>query len=189
MKVSINISSKKDYEIYKTLFVEDKKEIPNDKYLIDDALKYLRKYYDKNKMQFRRKRKKRATIPVELFKIFVLTTYNKLKNCGSEITLYDLGYEFGKSLDIKTFRELKKFFSVNNLGKVKIIKRKPLTIKIEECAFCEDIEKDEPICYFDAGLLAGIIENILNKKVVVDEVKCMAQGYDGCYFEVEEIKE
>ncbi len=122
--------------------------------------------------------------------MLVIITIKKLNDNGSVISLYDIGYEFGKNiLNIKNISDLKKFFKKNNLGNLKIVKKRPLIIKVEDCAFCDGLDMDSRICYFDAGLLAGVLENIYNKKFVVDEIDCMAKGADACYFKVEEIKE
>ena len=42
----------------------------------------------------------------------------------------------------------------------------------------------EPICFFEAGLIAGCLESILSKKVKVTETKCYTMGHGCCEFEV-----
>ncbi|ACV24876.1 V4R domain-containing protein [Methanocaldococcus fervens] len=133
-------------------------------------------------------RKIKKYIPLELFKVMIYIVIKKIKERGSEITLYEIGYEFGRYLNPKNIRELKSFFKKNNLGILEIESRRPLILKVRECAMCEGLDIDEPICYFDAGLIAGAMECILKKTVVVDEIKCMAQGADACYFKVEVVR-
>nr|WP_317852618.1 V4R domain-containing protein [Methanothermococcus thermolithotrophicus] len=45
----------------------------------------------------------------------------------------------------------------------------------------------QPVCFFEAGIIAGCLENILNKEVKVTETKCHASGEDYCEFEVHDI--
>ncbi|ADC70106.1 4-vinyl reductase 4VR [Methanocaldococcus sp. FS406-22] len=164
------------------IFCEGDFIITDDSELINEAVEYLKKEFNEDKKE------KRKYIPLELFKAVVFIMMKKIKELDSEITLYDIGYEFGKHLNPKKYTDLKKFFKRNNLGILKIESRKPLILKVENCAFCEDLNFDEPICYFDAGLIAGAFECILEKPVVVDEIKCMAKGDDACYFKVEVVK-
>ncbi|CAB3290028.1 4-vinyl reductase 5 [Methanocaldococcus lauensis] len=167
-------------------------KFPNDDELVCEVVEHLKKGFNREKMTFDEEkytdRKIKGYIPLEIFRIMIYILMKKIKERGSEITLYEMGYEFGKFLEPKNFRELKKFFRKNNLGILEIESRKPLIIKVKECAMCGGLEDTEPMCHFDAGLLAGAMECILKKTVVVNEIKCMAQGYDACYFEIEIIK-
>jgi len=175
--MKIELKTKNIDEFFK-VFSESDVKITDDSELINKAVAYLKKEFNEDK-------KSKKCIPIEFFKAVVLIMMKKIKELDSEITLYDIGYEFGKHLNIKRYSELKKFFKDNKLGILKIESRKPLILKVENCAFCEDLDFDEPICYFDAGLIAGAYECILKKPVVVDEIKCMAKGDDACYFKVE----
>ena len=175
--MKIELKTKNIDEFFK-VFSESDVKITDDSELINETVSYLKKEFNEDK-------KSKKCIPIEFFKAVVLIMMKKIKELDSEITLYDIGYEFGKHLNIKRYSELKKFFKDNKLGILKIESRKPLILKVENCAFCEDLDFDEPICYFDAGLIAGAYECILKKPVVVDEIKCMAKGDDACYFKVE----
>ena len=175
--MKIELKTKNIDEFFK-VFSESDVKITDDSELINETVSYLKKEFNEDK-------KSKKCIPIEFFKAVVLIMMKKIKELDSEITLYDIGYEFGKHLNIKRYSELKKFFKDNNLGILKIESRKPLILKVENCAFCEDLDFGEPICYFDAGLIAGAYECILKKPVVVDEIKCMAKGDDACYFKVE----
>ncbi len=162
--------------------------ISNDDELIKETVEHLKRGYDKNRHIFVEdkytKRHIKEYIPLEMFRLMIMILVKKIKELNSEITLYDIGYEFGKYINPKNYGELKKFFRRNNLGVLKIESKKPFIIKIKDCALCDGLKSDEPICYFDAGIIAGAYECITNKTVVVDEIKCMAQGADACYFRI-----
>jgi predicted hydrocarbon binding protein len=163
--------------------------ISDDDELIRETVEHLKKGFDREKGTFIESkytnRNIKEYIPLEIFRLMIMIMMKKIKELNSEITLYDIGYEFGKHISPKNYRELKKFFRKNNLGVLKIESRKPLIIKVNDCSLCDGLNSDEPICYFDAGVLAGAYECILNKTVVVDEIKCMAQGADACYFKID----
>ncbi|AEH06607.1 V4R domain-containing protein [Methanothermococcus okinawensis] len=165
--------------------------ISNDDDLIKETVEHLKKGYDKEKGIFIEEKytsRQKEYIPLEILRLMIMVMMKKIKELNSEITLYDIGYEFGRYINPKNYRELKKFFRKNNLGMLKIESKKPLVVKVNDCALCDGLKSDEPICYFDAGVLAGAYECILNKTVVVDEIKCMAQGADACYFKIEPVK-
>ena len=163
--------------------------LSNDDELIKESVEHLKKGYDKEKYTFIESkytnRNIKEYVPLEIFRLMIMIMMKKIKELNSEITLYDIGYEFGKHINPKNHMELKKFFRKNNLGVLKIVSKKPLVVKVNDCSLCDGLNSDEPICYFDAGVLAGAYECILNKTVVVDEIKCMAQGADACYFKIE----
>ena len=163
--------------------------ISDDDELIRETVEHLKKGFDKINGTFIESkytnRNIKEYVPLEIFRLMIMIMMKKIKELNSEITLYDIGYEFGKHINPKNYRELKKFFRKNNLGVLQIESKKPLIIKVNDCALCDGLNSDEPICYFDAGVLAGAYECILNKTVVVDEIKCMAQGADACYFKIE----
>jgi predicted hydrocarbon binding protein len=163
--------------------------ISDDDELIRETVEHLKKGFDKVNGTFIESkytnRNIKEYVPLEIFRLMIMIMMKKIKELNSETTLYDIGYEFGKHINPKNYRELKKFFRKNNLGVLKIESKKPLIIKVNDCALCDGLNSDEPICYFDAGVLAGAYECILNKTVVVDEIKCMAQGADGCYFKID----
>ena len=47
----------------------------------------------------------------------------------------------------------------------------------------------EPVCKFDEGFLTKLLQNILDKNYVSEEIECYASGYDHCRFEIRKEKE
>ena len=76
------------------IFSESDVKITDDSELINKAVNYLKKGFNKDK-------KSKKCIPIEFFQAVVLIMMKKIKELDSEITLYDIGYEFGKHLNIK----------------------------------------------------------------------------------------
>ncbi|EHP89631.1 V4R domain-containing protein [Methanotorris formicicus] len=99
--------------------------------------------------------------------------------------LYSAGKYFGEKLYVESFEELVEFFKELKIGILEVIDEEPLKLRIYECANCAGLPNiGKKICCFEAGLLAGVLKNILNKDVHVVEVKCYASGDDCCEFEV-----
>ncbi|WP_456472281.1 V4R domain-containing protein [Methanocaldococcus sp.] len=171
MELHINL------ETAKKISERERSKISDNDKIIEDVLKLLME------------NKEKKCIPIGLFKAMVYIAIKKMGECGNVITFYEIGYELGKKLKIDNIEELKKFFDENNLGKLDVVSENPLIIKVGDCTLCSDLEFDEPICHLDAGIIAGALENIYKKVVVVDEFKCMAMGSDACYFSVDIVKD
>jgi divinyl protochlorophyllide a 8-vinyl-reductase len=56
-----------------------------------------------------------------------------------------------------------------------------------KCPFCEGYESDEPICFYDAGLLKAFMEWATGKPHKVTEIECAAMGAEACVFEIVEM--
>lgn len=186
MKIELN--EKSSEKLFKLLLTENSANISNDEELIKQTVEHLKKGYDRDNYTFIEEkytqRNLKSTVPLEILRIMIMVMMKKLRELNTELTLYDIGYEFGKHINPKNYDDLKKFFKKNNLGTLVIHSRKPYIIKVKDCALCAGLTDEEPICYFDAGVFAGAFECILGKVVVVDEIKCMAKGDDACYFKI-----
>ena len=98
--------------------------------------------------------------------------------------LYFAGVHFGEELGVKSIDDMKEFFEELGIGILSVVSEDPLIFRVEECIDCEGLPHiGEPICYFEAGIIAGCLESILGKKVKVVETKCYAKGDDCCEFE------
>jgi hypothetical protein len=109
--------------------------------------------------------------------------------------LYSLGYELGKEVmseKIKgtaledVLKELSSYWKHAHLGEIEIIEKNDnVVLRVVECFDCvtmPDIGKN--LCFFDAGIFAGTLEKILQRKYSVREVKCWGTGYEYCEFEI-----
>jgi predicted hydrocarbon binding protein len=52
--------------------------------------------------------------------------------------------------------------------------------------FCEGYESDEPMCFFDAGVLKAFVEWATGKQHKVTEIECAGMGADACVYEIME---
>lgn len=80
---------------------------------------------------------------------------------------------------------LSKFWEKNRLGRIKIEKFEPLTLRAYDCFECEDLPKiGRSACAFDSGILEAVFSAYYSKQVDVDEITCYAKGDDYCSFVV-----
>jgi divinyl protochlorophyllide a 8-vinyl-reductase len=54
------------------------------------------------------------------------------------------------------------------------------------CPSCEGYQSDEPVCFFDAGILKAVVEWSTGKPHKVTEIECAAMGAEACVYEIVE---
>ncbi|ENN96325.1 hypothetical protein J422_03159 [Methanocaldococcus villosus KIN24-T80] len=96
---------------------------------------------------------------------------------------YQIGKDYAILLNINNYDEMKKFIDTE-FGEMEIEKPEPLTIIVRDNKECKNCTSPEPVCYVTAGFIAGCLENIVNRKYIVDvvEKKCLAVGDPYCLF-------
>jgi predicted hydrocarbon binding protein len=121
---------------------------------------------------------------VVLFRVLKLSI---IKYLGFNVSskLYFAGKHFGEDYGVKSIDEMKEFFKELGIGVLSVVSENPLRLRIDECISCSGLPSGcEPICFFEAGIIAGCLESILGKKVKVTEAKCYTTGYNCCEFDV-----
>ncbi|AAR39297.1 NEQ453 [Nanoarchaeum equitans Kin4-M] len=115
--------------------------------------------------------------------------------------LYQLGYEFGKTLSFiyeintgvkvsnigllpATVRSLLSFFLRGGFGELEKIEdyKDKMVIKIKNSLFPKILEGKGKKCHFLAGYIAGIANVLTGKNLKVYESKCVGEGYNYCEF-------
>ncbi len=111
---------------------------------------------------------------------------------------YYVGHELGSKIEIdnggpitEIDQIIEKFLEVTklyHLGEI-IIDEKDnghITFHLDECDSCRDlpvaIPSDSTFCSFEAGLFAGIVERMSNKRCFAQELECRLQGATHCLF-------
>ncbi|MDY6966063.1 MAG: 4-vinyl reductase [Halobacteriota archaeon] len=61
-------------------------------------------------------------------------------------------------------------------------KKLGIELEFEECAECYSLEIDKPVCYYHAGLFAGILSSLVGKELDAYETDCHAIGSKSCIF-------
>lgn len=98
-----------------------------------------------------------------------------------------LGKALGKELydsDLNKYLEnIVKFIEEEKIGLLKIthFDEEKLVVQLDECITCAGMDNiGKRICFFEVGLVAGLVENFLGKKVLAYESKCNANGEETC---------
>lgn len=137
----------------------------------------------------------KSTDPFEFFRFVFRTIRVSLMEEGFNIDpiLHNAGIKVGSTYyeNLKDdeidglIENLSKFWKKNRLGRIKIEKSEPLTLRAYDCFECEDLPKiGRSACAFDSGILEAIFSSYYSEHVNVDEVKCYARGDEYCSFVV-----
>ncbi len=116
--------------------------------------------------------------------------------------LYESGRDIGRELVKKkviggansiedAIELMEEFFEEEKIGKMSFIGQEGAItrIRIDECLSCSGMnDVGEALCYFEAGLITGIIKNLLDMKVIVKERKCWGMGDKTCEFTIENLE-
>ncbi|CAB3289418.1 4-vinyl reductase 4VR [Methanocaldococcus lauensis] len=124
-------------------------------------------------------------INITVFRIMRFMDLERYLGRGAHGVIYECGRELGESLNPSTIDDVVNFCEKHKIGKVEIINKSPLQIRVYECISCSGLpEVGEPLCWFEGGFIAGCLEKILNKKVRAKETHCAGLGDDFCQFEI-----
>ncbi|WP_456381900.1 V4R domain-containing protein [Persephonella sp.] len=142
------------------------------------------------------KREKLGTdIPLLIFRVLRHYTHfyasDLLGERGANILFINagkaLGDELGKVLydeDLdKYLQNIASFVEKEKIGILKIVEKSDskLVVQLDECITCAGMDNiGKRICHFEVGLVAGLVEKFLGKKVLASETKCNANGEGVC---------
>ena len=103
---------------------------------------------------------------------------------------YNMGKEYAFKLRIDDYDKMTNFIKKNLGDDVTIEESNPLTVIIKNSKECVGVRSSSPACHFTAGFIAGCLENISDKRFVVDviEEECKAMGDPYCVFVVTKMK-
>jgi len=104
----------------------------------------------------------------------------------------EMGANLVKTSIIKNFDEISEFLANYKIGIFDIFKEeeikngKRLDIRVYECIECAGLPNiGEPVCYFETGMIIGILSELTHKEVFAREIRCWTSGYSFCNFDVE----
>lgn len=131
---------------------------------------------------------------VSTFRIGHFNLPEQLASTGQGITFIG-GMEFGSKLVrqeiIRSLDELVSFLADYKIGIVDVYnekegkKEKTMDIRVYECIECVDLpNKGKPLCFFEAGVITGVLKELTKKDVIAEEVRCWTNGYSFCQFDV-----
>lgn len=102
--------------------------------------------------------------------------------------LYTSGYKLASQSRVSSLQDLTSFLSRLMVGKTRVVRfdAEGAIFEEDECGICSGLPKiNEPVCFFEAGFIAGALEQITRKDTIVRESKCWGLGDRVCRFEAE----
>ncbi|NPA58415.1 MAG: 4-vinyl reductase [Aquificae bacterium] len=142
------------------------------------------------------KRDKLGTdIPLLIFRVLRHYTHfyaaDLLGERGANILLINAGRALGEELGNMLYDEeldnylknIAEFVEKEKIGLLKVVEKADdkLVVQLDECITCAGMDNiGKRICHFEVGLVAGLVEKYLGKKVMATETKCGANGEGTC---------
>lgn len=100
---------------------------------------------------------------------------------------YNTAKNVGRSLNVTDYNSLSEKIMELGIGQIVItnMSDEKIVFRLDDCFTCSDMENiGKPLCYFEAGILAGAVSTISKQDMDAVEVKCNALGDAYCEFEV-----
>ena len=132
-------------------------------------------------------RKFGANVPVNIYSIFRTLVLNGLVSNRLSFSAYVLGKNIGLSTGVKNVKKLKTTaarFGIKNTKFAKFDRDDIVIIAYGSATSSGIKEGNHAICFFEAGLLSGLLEKLLGVRVNLEETKCIAKGNKYCQFEL-----
>ena len=121
-----------------------------------------------------------------LFDVYrALALYN-LVNGRQVVTAYFMGRKAGQHFSLSSSHELIGILQLLGINKIccKELADDAICIQLDSGITCRGLnDAKRPVCYFEAGLLASLLEKVCKKKVEIQETKCCGTGDKLCQFE------
>ncbi len=104
----------------------------------------------------------------------------------------DLGTNLVKEGLIKDIEGIVHFLAKYKIGILDIFQEeeieggKKLDLRVYECIECVGLPNiGKPACFFETGMIIGMLNEITKKQVNAEEIRCWTCGYSFCQFDVE----
>jgi predicted hydrocarbon binding protein len=126
---------------------------------------------------------------VALYRLLRLVALEDIIGTGASAITYYAGKKLGHELNLKSLDEFLVLCKQLNIGIIDIptITDTHMHIDIHECVTCSGMEPvGRPICHFEGGLIAGVVETITGKSVQAKETSCIGGlGDPTCGYDLE----
>lgn len=124
-------------------------------------------------------------VSLYLFRIFRLLAIRNALKGGMAGIIYRRAKIIGNKLGLKTEKAMVEKVRDLKIGILKIVssRGKKKVLHLTESATASGIPNiGRPICFFEAGLFAGMLESITNRRIDLKETKCGGLGDNACEF-------
>jgi len=127
-------------------------------------------------------------VPTSIQSIFKYLVLKNVSQGRMALSVYFSGKEIGYATQARTPEAMAKLSRRLDMGKLEIkqFSDDDVCLEIIDSLSSRDIEtKGSNVCFFEAGFLGGVVENILGRKADFKETQCRAHhGGDRCVFKM-----
>jgi predicted hydrocarbon binding protein len=129
-----------------------------------------------------------GNIPVALFRLVRLVVMEDLLGRAAGGPAYFAGKQLGLNLGLKDMDAFLELCKTLNVGIIEVSEpgNEVLHVDVHECVTCSGLTPvGRPLCSFEGGLIAGVLESIKGGRVRAREVTCIGGlGDKTCGFDV-----
>lgn len=126
---------------------------------------------------------------VALYRLLRLVALEDIIGRGAAGTAYVAGRKLGRSLGITKLEDFLELCATLKIGviDVPVMTESRIRVDVYECITCAGMDPvGRPLCHFEGGLIAGVVENVTSKRVRAKEVTCIGGlGHDACGFDLD----
>lgn len=126
---------------------------------------------------------------VALYRLLRLVALEDIIGRGAAGTAYVAGKKLGTSLGISKLDDFLALCAQLKIGviKVPVLKTNRARVEVYECVTCSGMDTvGRVLCHFEGGLVAGVVESVLQKSVRAVETTCIGGlGDEACGFDLE----
>ncbi len=126
---------------------------------------------------------------VALYRLLRLVALEDIMGRGAAGTAYLAGKKLGTSLGLKRVEDFLQLCSDLKIGiiEVPVATESKIHVDVYECVTCSGLDPvGHPLCHFEGGLIAGVLQGITGNPVRAHEITCIGGlGDDACGFDLE----
>lgn len=125
---------------------------------------------------------------VALYRLLRLVALEDIVGRGAGATAYVAGKKLGVNLGITKLEDFLQLCTAISLGiiKVPVMTASKIHVDVYECVTCSGMTPvGRTLCQFEAGIVAGVVQNVTGKPTKAREVSCIGGlGHETCGVEV-----
>jgi uncharacterized protein len=129
------------------------------------------------------------TAGIALYRLLRLVALEDIIGRGAAGTAYLAGKKLGHALNLAKIEDFLEMCKALKIGiiKVPVMSDTRIHVDVYECVTCSGMDRvGRPLCHFEGGMIAGVVESVLKKRTRAQEVTCIGGlGDKSCGFELE----
>jgi predicted hydrocarbon binding protein len=126
---------------------------------------------------------------VALFRLLRLVAMEDILGRGASAMAYYAGKKLGKGLGVGKLEDFLALCAALKIGIIEIplLTEDKIHVDVYECVTCSGLQPvGRALCHFEGGLIAGVVEHVLQKRTQAIEVTCIGGlGDRSCGFDLE----